>query len=1390
MATTFTPLNHYFDLTQSQLLFWAGQQLNPASPLYNMTLSFDLKGAIDPAHFQSAFQTLIDQTDALRTVFEEQENTPKQRILSTLVYPMEVLDVSDTPEPAVTYREWAKQRSQRPFDLSACTFDAVLVKLAADRYAWFFNQHHLTTDAWSVSVLYKQLARLYQNSLEGNSQTIPTLPSFTNYVDFEKAVRANPDKAALHEYWNKKAAQLPPLPRLYGQKKSKTSASERIFLNLGKERSERLRTLVQEKELRSWTQHMSLFQVFATTLFSLLYRVSGQKKLAIGTPAHNRPTADFKETPGVFINVLPMIAEVAEDDDFLSLFQKVRNEAFEFLRYAEPGTGNPQLSRGFNVVLNYIHATFSDFNTIPMTSEWVHPGHCDPQHHLRLQVHDFDNSGAIELNFDLNTDIFDETQQETVPAHFLQLLDAFIADYSQKVAAVPLVSKQELEQQAQIFQGEKLVLAESNILNLFERQALQTPRATALSFQTEKLDYATLNQRANQLARFLRQKGVKTNSRVGIYFKRSPDLLISILAVMKAGATYVPIEFNAPQERLAHIIQDAAIELVLTTTANRAKVKTTTARLIALEEAWSDILKLDATNLSLELSEKQLVYILYTSGSTGFPKGVMISHGALANYIQWAQQAYNINSQSVFALFTMIGFDLTVTSLFVPLVSGGQIRIYEENETGPDLALFEVMKENVVNCIKLTPAHLELMKNLEVADSQIELMIVGGEDFKATLASEIDALLPKKVAIYNEYGPTEATVGCVVHRFDPQKDTQDSVPIGRPIGNASIYILDEFKNPVPNGVTGELYISGAGVAEGYLNQPELNTEKFLPDLRNLTQKMYRTGDLVRVKAKGILDFLGRKDQQVKIGGMRVELGEIETALLKHPKVQTCVVDLRGKKTGMAQDHIHYCTQCGLPSNYPGATYDEEGVCHLCQGFTSYKKKVAHYFKTMDDLHQIFATSKGKGEYDCIMLLSGGKDSTYALGQLIEMGLRVLAFTLDNGYISEQAKDNVRRVVKELGVDHVFGETPAMNAIFVDSLERHCNVCNGCFKTIYTLSMKLALEKGIPYIVTGLSRGQFFETRLTEELFWNEEVDIDKIDQIILNSRKAYHRVDDAVKQLMDVSVFEDDRVFEQVQFVDFYRYTDVSLNEMLAYLDQRLPWERPTDTGRSTNCLINQVGIYVHKKERGYNNYAFPYSWDVRVGHKQREAALEEINEEVNETEVQQIIEEIGYQDRENDANNEAIYAYFTVSEDVTATELREFLALYLPAYMIPTHFIPLKALPLTKNGKVDRKALQQLETPRLVKSQEYVAPSNEFEEMLVEIWSEVLQIPKIGVQDKFLEIGGTSLLAIRINARIWEAFELEIPVTQIFEKATIAALAEHLKNTLMALLGEMENDE
>lgn len=1386
-------------LTASQHLLWLGQQLHPDAPLYNMALTFDIHGALDPHHFRHAFRALLERSDSLCTVLDVQDGHPVRRVAAPPPEPVARMDLSNSADPEAALAGWVSQRAARMFDLRDRLYDCTLIRLAADRHVWLLNQHHIITDAWSAALVYRAVADFYARSVANDLEHAAALPLFDEYASHEATFRASPLFARIRSYWSEKlVTPIAPIA-LYGKRPGRDRThTVRVTRAIDAVASRRVREEAQRQTTGLFTGHAATFNLFATVLFAWLHRVSGQRRLAIGTPSHNRPTQALKNTIGLLIEVFPYVIEVDDGETFASLFRKVQNETVAFLRHAQPGTSSADVNRAFNVLLNYIHASFPPFAGMPMRSEWVHAGHGDAAHHLRLQVHDFDAAGHFVLHFDFNADRFHEAERRAAADHYLNVLEAFLADPSASIMGVPLLSRVEARAWVDATNPRRHPGHTLTILDLFNAQAERTPDAPAVADGRGTITYRELHARVRRMAERLTTAGAGPGTMVALHLPRSSDAIAAILGVLESGAAYVPLAAEDPQERHRTILRDAKVELILTAPAGRASS-------IADAAADTRAVLLNGTDDGRRIEEPlrhgiarrprpgDVAYVLHTSGSTGSPKGVVIEHGALANYVLWARRLYAGEAPADFALFTSLAVDLTVTSLFVPLISGGCVRVYDDEDNGVSV-LLRVLEEDAVDVVKLTPSHLSLLSGRSFPARRIRTVIVGGEELRTDQAQAALRSLRRDLQIYNEYGPTEVTVGCMIHRYDPMRDSGETVPIGAPAASARIVLLDEASNIVPAGVIGEICIGGPGLARGYLHRPALTAARFIADPLLPDERLYRSGDLGRWRNDGVMEYLGRIDQQVKVRGVRIEPGEIEAALLAHPGITAAVVDaIRIVPSSSAT--VHFCSRCGLPSNYPGVRYDTAGVCNLCLRFDGYRDKVRRYFRTLADLRNEItaARQRRRGTHDCLMLLSGGKDSTYALSRLVDMGARVMAFTLDNGYLSEGAKANIRRVTGQLGVPHVFGSTPAMNAIFVDSLKRHSNVCNGCFKTLYTLGARFAREKGIPLVVTGLSRGQFFETRLTEELFLDETVDSDRIDRIILAARKAYHRTDDAVAELLETDDFRQDAIFEEVTFLDFYRYCDVGLDEMLEYLAQHVPWIRPSDTGRSSNCLINQAGIFVHLGERGFHNYAFPYSWDVRMGHKQRDAALAELRDDIDPYEVRRILAEVGYDAPVATSTHDVdvrLVGYYVANAPLTLESLRAHLARRLPESMIPQHLVWLDRIPLLPGGKVDRRGLPDPDGARPLLPTAYVPPRTPLEERIARIWADVLRLERVGAEDAFLELGGNSLLAIRVIARVNQAFGVDLPLRSAFEASTVAALAHFVEAALLAEIAEMTDEE
>lgn len=1352
------------ELTNAQQMLWTSQQLNPGVPLNNTAFLFTINGPVDPDVFRAAFRKLVDEADVLRTVIASEDGVARQAVLNTIDYKMRMLDLSQSDDPDNAARAWAQESCQVPLDMATVTFDTALIKLGEARFAWYFNQHHILADGWALGVLYDRLESWYSAirlSSPKGGVTLDPFPSFARYVEYERDIRDSSSSTATRPSDDEST----PLSMYGASVGGDSAASTRISVAASPELSDALLALAQTPPVRALTPDLSMFQLLATAMIAFVHRTGGQNLVTIGVPVHNRSTAEFRRMPGLFMEVYPLEVEVEDADTFASLHERVASGMADVIRSAKPGHASAAANRHISAVLNYLTVSFKPFAGMPVHAEWVHTGSVDPHHAFRLQVHDFDASGTLTFGFDANTAVFPEHTRDAMPGHFFRILSAAVDEWEQPIGAVDLLSSSEKNVIDQaINPGGHNAVDELSVVAQFEQWAANDPESIAIIESGTSYTYGDLERLTRSIASAITPKSI-----VGVALDRSAEAVMAMLGVLRAGSAYVPIDPAWPTERIEFVSEDAGVDLIISDEPMTAKTPNVSPRVL-MDHEPTELPTIEASDLA---------YVLYTSGSTGTPKGVMVEHRSLANYASWASRFYDGGQRLTFPLFTALTFDLTLTSVFVPLISGGSIRIYPGSAGHSDLSILAVLEDDAVDIVKLTPSHLALAAETTTRPRRIRQLILGGEDLTTAAARRAADQFESAVAIHNEYGPTEATVGCVIHTFDPDTDTESSVPIGTPIDGVRAYVVDMAGNPVPFGVPGELLIAGRGVARGYIGLSALTSERFGAGQAILEDRAYRTGDIARVRPNGVIEYLGRRDDQIKIKGIRAELGEIESALASHPEITASAARVWEEHPPDGRDDLIYCTKCGLASDYPGVSFDTSHVCSECRAFEEYEAKARVYFKREDELVTLLSSQRDtRGQYDCISLLSGGKDSSYVLCRLVDMGLNVLALTLDNGYLSDQAKGNIARVVDALGVDHRFMTTPAMDEIFVDSLQRHANVCHGCFKTIYTLGMQTALDEDIPYIVTGLSRGQFFETRLTADLFTELSVTSAAIDANVLEARKAYHQVDDAVRRLLDVSIFEDDRVFEEVQFVDFYRYVDVNLDELYAYLEDRVPWVKPTDTGRSTNCLINDVGIYYHRKTRGFHNYALPYSWDVRMGHKTREAALEELDDAIDVTEVARILDEIGFPDDVTGSDaSRSLVSYYVAPVELPAPQLKEHMAGKLPRQLVPSRFVRLDALPLTANGKVDRERLPAADTHRPEMKTAFVAPQSDNEIALTRIWEQVLGVSGIGVRDNYFDLGGDSITAVQIVARAnREGLSLTIP--RLLETLTVAGAAALLETT------------
>ncbi len=889
-------------MSYGQKSLWILHQANPDSYAYNLAFPIRITSAIDVSVLKQACQELLNRHEALRTTFDQKNGEPIQVIRKREKLHFKTIDAIQDSWDELTERIMADY--QQPFDLKkGPVFRVSLYKIANNEYILLFALHHISIDIQSVGVLHQELADIY-SIFKTNIGDLPSLPKpflqCWDYIKWQNELVSSSKSEKLWSYWQKQLeGELPVLdmPTDFKRPRVQTFNGSSCFFDLGPELTSKIRKLTKAERLTIHMMSLALFQL-------LLHRYSGQDEILVGSPVSGRSEPGFEKIVGYLINMLVMRTDFTANPTFRELLKQVRTKVIEALNHqdfpfsllVEKLQPKRDISRSpiFQVTFEVVNDHQFQSSPKPSTDKASPDNLIFEQVNIPQQEGQFDlwlimfNIGeSITGVFNFNTDLFRKDTIEKMIGHYKNLISDAVSSPDIKISDLVLFDKNEQDRFLTEHNHTESAYPQDKCLHqLFEEQVKRTPENIAVAINERTLTFAELNERANRLAELLIQKGIGPNKIVSLLANRSINLVIGILGVLKAGGAYLPIDPDYPQSRIEYILEDSGCPILLTQK-EFLQLPGFKGDKILLDDL--DQLNSPGAQPETDVQPGDLVYLIYTSGSTGNPKGTMVEHQGAVNYISWAIRQYgNKNGTDLcFPLYSSISFDLTVTSIFTPLLSGNRIEIYPEK----DFVIDKILREDKVDIIKLTPSHLRALKTETFQNQRLHSFIVGGEQLETKTASDISQKFDQPVKIYNEYGPTETVVGCMIYQYDPQRDTDTAVPIGVPADNVKLYIFNEHQKLIPPNGIGELHIGGDGVARGYLNRQELTDERFIKNPYLPEERIYRTGDLVRKRRDGIIEYLGRVDNQVKLRGYRIECSEIETCLAEIEGINQVIVTI-------------------------------------------------------------------------------------------------------------------------------------------------------------------------------------------------------------------------------------------------------------------------------------------------------------------------------------------------------------------------------------------------------------------------------------------------------------------------------------------------------------------
>jgi amino acid adenylation domain-containing protein len=904
--------------SHAQRRLWVLQEMNPSLAAYNICGAILLDGSLDAAAFATALQDLVDRHESLRTTFAARGDQLCQLVHLEAAVAFEEVDLSSTPDPHSAARQLIAHDFAQPFNLSrGPLFRAKLLHLAAGSHVFSYNFHHVITDDTSQMVLVRELSALYSARARRMPNPLPPLEfQYKDFTAWQNEELTGPDAARHREYWlDKFAGELPILELAtdFPRPAIKTFAG-RTFAALWEPE------FLYRLEQFARTEKATLFLVLLALVRVQLFRYTNQNDIVIGTPVAGRDLHELENQIGFYANTLPLRQYVRAGDSFCALLEREKESFAE--AYDHQLFPFDQLVSDLNVR--------RDLSRAPVFEVSVHLRNIDVAElqlgSLRISEFPIKTSSAkLDLSYDFiadatglhcgltyNIDLFRVERVRAMHSHLRRLAEEVLRNPQQRIDRLTMLTQ---EEQAQILTGfnpAKVSWPETTIVEMFEAEVTRHPAAEAVACDETRLTFAELNARANRLANYLINQGVGLESRVGVFLERSVDWLVALLAVMKAGAVYVPLNSSYPLDRLAQLLADARPPVILTNSDLEDHLPVYFARAINLDLEWEDqIATASPDNPALPLLPRNGAYLIYTSGTTGKPKGVLVEHGGFTNMICDQIERFCIRGDNRALQFASVSFDASMYELFLALLAGVCIVPIPRSASSEGDSFLRFLETERITISTLPPSFLRTVGTRALGP--MRLLITAGEAAAADICTEI----ARTGRCINAYGPTEASVCVSCHAVSADGDYRAGVPIGRPISNDQVYILDAALNPVPIGIPGELCVGGAGLARGYLDQPDLTANVFRPDPfgPNPGGRLYHTGDLARWLPNGEIEFLGRKDQQVKVRGHRIELGEVETALNQLPDVREAIVTVRAGPDGN-QRLVAYVVAASSPLSIP------------------------------------------------------------------------------------------------------------------------------------------------------------------------------------------------------------------------------------------------------------------------------------------------------------------------------------------------------------------------------------------------------------------------------------------------------------------------------------------